>query len=145
MLSIFVLAEFSASTLANCPFRASRNSFQVFQVSGLLPSAYGVIHSAAVSLSTDFVYAILSASNVTVVAPKYLLHCTSHARSWLRSPPNPGGGLTFGRWWSLVSLSTHRNCTSCTSMNPAICTGASGRSCAGGRFPVELASPGFVG
>ena len=90
---------------------------------------------------------ILSASDVTLIAPKYILHCTSHVRGWLWSPPNPGGGLTFGRWWSLVSLSTRRNSTRCPSVNPVICTGACGGSSAGagGGFPVVLASPGFVG
>ena len=34
--------------------------------------------------------------------------------------------MTFGRWWSFISISTRRNSTSCPSVNPAICTGAFG-------------------
>ena len=84
---------------------------------------------------------------MTLVAPKYMLHCTSHVRSWLWLPPNPGGGWTFGRWLSFVSLSTRRNSTSWLSVNPATCTGACGGFCRGacGGFPVVLASPGLVG
>ena len=47
--------------------------------------------------------------------------------------------MTLGLWWSLVSLSTLRNSTSCPSVNPATCTDA------GGTFSAVLCPPGFVG
>ena len=81
----------------------------------------------------------MSPSNVTLVAPKYILHCTSHVRNWIQSSPNPVGDLSFGHWWSFVSRSTLRNSTSCPSMNPAICSGACRT------FSTVLPSPVFVG
>ena len=81
----------------------------------------------------------MSLSDVTLVALKYILHCTSPVRNWIQFSPNPGGDLSFGRWWSFVSRSTLRNSTSCPSMNPAICTGA----CRA--FSTVLPSPVFVG
>ena len=47
--------------------------------------------------------------------------------------------MTLGLWWSLVSLSTLRNSTSCPSVNPATCTDA------GGTFSAVLVPPVFVG
>ena len=48
--------------------------------------------------------------------------------------------MTFGRWWSFVSLSTRRNSTSCPSVNPAICTAACGAPSAALAFPVFVGS-----
>lgn len=76
MPSIFVVAEFPISTSANCSCRVSTNSFRVLQVSGLLTSAYHVIPFAAVSLSGHCVNPILCASEVTRVAPRFMLHST---------------------------------------------------------------------
>ena len=47
--------------------------------------------------------------------------------------------MTLGLWWSLVSLSTLRNSTSCPSVNPATCTDA------GSAFSAVLAPSVFVG